>query len=400
MDIVISSPLRTPIGRFQGGLSTIRPDDLLAEVIRQIVERNSIDPSVFEDVYIGCANQAGEDNRNIARMASVLAGLPYSVPGVTVNRLCASGLESICQVFRAIKCGDGDIFIGGGVESMSRAPYSMPRGTQMPKAGNVTIYDTSLGWRYPNPKMETLFPLEAMGCTAENIVDQMNISREDQDLFAYQSHQKAIQAIQNGCFDDEIIPITVPQGRKNTITISTDEGPRSDTSIEKLAKLRPAFRNKNGSVTAGNSSTLNDGASAMIVSTRAKAKELGLQPIAKILSCASAGVDPTVMGLGPVPATKKAIFRAGINIKDIGLIELNEAFAAQSLGVIRQLGLAEELVNVHGGAIALGHPLGCSGSRILTTLVYAMRQRNVKYGLATLCVGVGQGVSMVVENIQ
>lgn len=400
MEIVISSPKRTPIGKFQGGLSTIRPDDLLAENIKQIVELNSLDPSVFEDVYIGCANQAGEDNRNIARMSSVLAGLPYSVPGVTVNRLCASGLEAVCQAYRSVKCGDGDIFIAGGVESMSRAPYSMPRGPQLPKAGNVTIYDTSLGWRYPNPKMRKIFPLEAMGSTAENIVVRMNITREDQDIFAYNSHQKALQAIANGFFDDEIMPITVLKGRKDTITITQDEGPRKDTSLEKLARLKPAFRKEGGTVTAGNSSTLNDGSAAMIISTKAKAKKLGLQPIAKIISCSSAGVDPEVMGLGPVPATKKALFRAGISISDVDLIELNEAFAAQSLGVIRKLGLSEEKVNIHGGAIALGHPLGCSGARILTTLLYALRRKNSRYGLATLCVGVGQGVSMVVENLQ
>ena len=400
MEVVISSPKRTPIGKFQGGLSTVRPDDLLAENIRHVIEINALDPQVFEDVYMGCANQAGEDNRNIARMASVLAGLPYSVPGVTVNRLCASGLEAVCQAYRSVKCGDGDIFIAGGVESMSRAPYSMPRGPQMPKAGNVTIYDTSLGWRYPNPKMKKIFPLEAMGCTAENIVDRMKITREDQDLFAYNSHQKALQATANGFFEDEIMHVIVPKGKRDTTTITKDEGPRADTSLERLAKLKPAFRKENGTVTAGNSSTLNDGSAAMIVSSLSKAKELGLQPMAKIISCASAGVDPEVMGLGPIPATKKALFRAGIGIADLDLIELNEAFAAQSLGVIRQLGLSEAKVNVHGGAIALGHPLGCSGARILTTLLYALRRKNGRYGLATLCVGVGQGVSMVVENLQ
>jgi len=398
-EIVICSPLRTPIGRFQGALSTVRPDDLLANNISAVLESSSLDPNAVEDVFIGCANQAGEDNRNIARMSSLLAGMPQSVPGVTVNRLCASGLEAVCQAYRAAKCGDGDIFIAGGVESMSRAPYSMPRGPQMPKAGNVTIYDTCLGWRYPNPKMERMFPLEAMGCTAENIVDRMNISREDQDHFAYNSHQKAIIAQDSGAFDKELISIVAPLNRKKTIIVGIDEGPRRDTSIEKLASLRPAFRKEGGSVTAGNSSTLNDGACAMIVCTSRTARQYNLTPMAKILSCAAAGVDPEVMGLGPVPATHKALHRAGLSISDLDLVELNEAFAAQSLGVIRQLKLNESIVNVHGGAIALGHPLGCSGARILTTLIHALQRHDKRYGLATLCVGVGQGVSMIVEAI-
>jgi 3-oxoadipyl-CoA thiolase len=398
-EIVICHPLRTPIGRFQGSLSTVRPDDLLASTISAVLEASSIDPHLIEDVFMGCANQAGEDNRNIARMSSLLAGIPQSVPGVTVNRLCASGLEAVVQAYRAALCGDGELFIAGGVESMSRAPFSMARGPQHPKAGNVTIYDTSLGWRYPNPKMAKMFPLEAMGCTAENIVDRMNISREDQDAFAYRSHQKAITAQQSGCFDAEIIPITAPVNRKKTIIVSKDEGPRPDSTLEKLSTLRPAFRKENGTVTAGNSSTLNDGASAMIICTRRIAKERNITPMAKILSCASAGVDPEVMGLGPVPASKKALKRAGMTIEQLEIIELNEAFAAQSLGVIRSLRLDESIVNVHGGAIALGHPLGCSGARILTTLVHALHRQNKQYGLATLCVGVGQGVSMIVEAI-
>jgi acetyl-CoA acyltransferase len=396
-DIVICSPLRTPIGRFQGKLSTIRPDDLAAMTLAALLQRSGIDPALVEDVYMGCANQAGEDNRNIARMSALLAGLPQSVPGVTVNRLCASGLEAVCQAYRSALCGDGDLFIAGGVESMSRAPYSMPRGPVMPKAGNATIYDTCLGWRYPNPAMERLFPLEAMGCTAENIVARMGVSREEQDAFAYASHAKAIAAQDSGAFSDELIPIEAPAGRKKTITVEADEGPRRDTSVERLAKLRPVFEPYT-SVTAGNSSTLNDGACAMVVATAERATELDLEPMARILSCAAAGVDPRVMGLGPVPATRKALDRAGIGIADIGLAELNEAFAAQSIGVIRELGLDGDKVNVHGGAIALGHPLGCSGARILTTLLHAMRRRGVRYGLATLCVGVGQGVSMIVEN--
>jgi len=381
-----------------GGLSTVRPDDLLAHTIAGVVETAGLDGAQVDDVFMGCANQAGEDNRNVARMASLLAGLPQSVPGVTVNRLCASGLEAVNQAFRAARCGDGDVFIAGGVESMSRAPYSMPRGPNLPKAGNATIWDTCLGWRYPNPKMEALFPLEAMGCTAENIVDRMGISREDQDAFALNSHQKAVAAQAAGAFVAEILPVTAPKGRKETVEIAADEGPRRDSTLEKLAKLRPAFRD-GGSVTAGNSSTLNDGASAMIVTTRERARELGLKPVARLVACAAAGVDPTLMGLGPVPATERALTLAGWSLDDLDLIELNEAFAAQSLGVIRSLGLDESKVNVNGGAIALGHPLGCSGARILTTLIHGMHARGAERGLATLCVGVGQGVSTLVEAI-
>jgi acetyl-CoA C-acetyltransferase len=331
-------------------------------------------------------------------MASLLAGIPQTVPGVTVNRLCASGLEAVNQAFRAARCGDGDVYLAGGVEGMSRAPYSMPRGPNLPKAGNATLWDTCLGWRYPNKKMEAMFPLEAMGCTAENIVDRMGISREDQDAFAFASHQKAIAAQTKGLFRDEIVPVTAPKGRRDTAVIDADEGPRADTSLEKLGSLRAAFKD-GGSVTAGNSSTLNDGASAMIIATADRAAELGLKPVARLVACAAAGVDPTVMGLGPVPATRKALGLAGWTLDDVELIELNEAFAAQSLGVIRELGLDESRVNVNGGAIALGHPLGCSGARILTTLIHAMHARGAKRGLATLCVGVGQGVSTLVEAI-
>ena len=397
-EVVICMPRRTAIGRFMGGLSTVRPDDLLAQTIAAVVEQSGVDVHQIDDVFMGCANQAGEDNRNVARMSSLLAGLPQTVPGVTVNRLCASGLEAVNQAFRAARCGDGELFVAGGVETMSRAPYSQPRGANFPKAGNVTLWDTSLGWRYPNPKMEDMFPLEAMGCTAENIVEQMDISRVDQDAFALGSHHKAIAAQQAGAFDAEIVPIVAPKGRKETVVIGCDEGPRADTSLEKLGSLRAAFRS-GGSVTAGNSSTLNDGASAMIVCTAGKARSLGLTPVARLVACAAAGVDPNVMGLGPVPATKKALALAGWDVADLDLIELNEAFAAQSLGVIRSLGLDEDKVNVHGGAIALGHPLGCSGARILTTLLHAMARRGAHRGLATLCVGVGQGVSTLVEMI-
>jgi len=398
-DVVLAAPVRTPIGRFLGGLSGVRPDDLAALVIAEAVRRSGLPPERVEDVFFGCANQAGEDNRNIARMALLLAGLPQSVPGVTVNRLCASGLEAVNQAWRAAKVGDGDLFIAGGVESMSRAPYSMPRGPQMPKAGNFTAYDTSLGWRYPNPKMEAMFPLEAMGCTAENIVDEMDISREDQDGFALASHLKALAAWQQGAFDAEVIPVTAPAGRRKTIVVDKDEGPRAGSTMDKLGKLRAAFR-KGGSVTAGNSSTLNDGAAAIVLCTAGAARELGITPVARILSCAAAGVDPVTMGYGPVPATEKALKRAGLGIDDLDLIELNEAFAAQSLGVIRKLGLDEAKVNVHGGAIALGHPLGCSGTRILVTLLHALQRHDKRIGLATLCVGVGQGVATIVERIQ
>ncbi len=381
-----------------GGLSTVRPDDLLAANIRAVIEQSGLDPETIDDVFMGCANQAGEDNRNVARMASLLAGLPQSVPGVTVNRLCASGLEAVNQAFRAARCGDGDVYLAGGVEGMSRAPYSMPRGPNLPKAGNATIWDTCLGWRYPNKKMEAMFPLEAMGCTAENIVDRMDISRADQDAFALASHQKAVAAQSDGRFEAEIVPITAPKGRRDTVVIDTDEGPRGNTSIDKLGSLWPAFKD-GGTVTAGNSSTLNDGACAMIVATADRARELGLKPVARLVACAAAGVDPTVMGLGPVPATRKALALAGWELADLDLIELNEAFAAQSLGVIRELGLDADKVNVNGGAIALGHPLGCSGARILTTLIHAMPARGARRGLATLCVGVGQGVSTLVEAI-
>lgn len=397
-DVLIIDALRTPIGRFQGGLSGVRPDDLAALTMRALLDRTGIDPATVEDVFFGCANQAGEDNRNVARMALLLAGMPQSVPGVTVNRLCASGLEAVNQAFRAARCGDGEAFIAGGVESMSRAPYSMPRGPQLPKAGNVTIYDTSLGWRYPNPKLAALFALEAMGCTAENIVDEMKITREDQDAFALASHEKALAAQAAGAFAAELISVTAPAGRKQTVEVIADEGPRANSSLEKLARLRPAFR-QGGSVTAGNSSTLNDGAAALLVCTGAYARRHGLTPMARILSCAAAGVDPETMGFGPVPSSRKALERAGLGIADIDLIELNEAFAGQSLGCIRRLELDEAKVNVNGGAIALGHPLGCSGARILTTLVHALQQRNQRYGLATLCVGVGQGVATVVESL-
>lgn len=394
---VLVDAIRTPIGRFQGGLANVRPDDLGAIAIRAVVERSGVDPDALGEVFFGCANQAGEDNRNVARMASLLAGLPQHVPGVTLNRLCASGLEAVNQAARMILCGDAEFVVAGGVESMSRAPYSLPRGPQHPKAGNVTLWDTTLGWRYPNPRLEALFPLEAMGNTAENILDRLPIAREDQDRFALQSHQRAVAAHEAGWFANELTPVRIP-GRKGEVVVDADEGPRSDTSLEQLARLRPAFR-EGGSVTAGNSSTLNDGAAALVLADETAAKREGLRIRARIRAMASAGVDPTVMGLGPVPATRKALKRAGLMVNDVGLWELNEAFAAQSLAVMRELGLPGEKVNVHGGAIALGHPLGCSGARILTTLLNAMERLDVTLGAATLCVGVGQGVTTIIERV-
>jgi 3-oxoadipyl-CoA thiolase len=393
---LIVDAARTPIGKFLGGLSSTRPDDLAALVIRRIVERCGVNSAEVDEVFWGCANQAGEDNRNIARMALLLAGLPQSVPGVTLNRLCASGLDAVNQATRMIRVGDAQLCVAGGVESMSRAPYSLPRGPNMPKAGNITAWDTSLGWRYPNPKLEAQFPLEAMGCTAENIVDRMGISRQDQDRFALNSHQKAVHAQEKGWFTREIIPVQVTE-RKREWTLAVDEGPRADTSSEKLARMRAVFR-EGGSVTAGNSSTLNDGACALLIASEDYAKRNQLPIRAKIIAGASAGVDPTLMGLGPIPATYKALKQAGWEVSDVEVWELNEAFAAQSLGVIRELGLDEARVNLNGGAIALGHPLGCSGARILTTLLHVMERTGARRGAATLCVGVGQGVTTLIER--
>jgi 3-oxoadipyl-CoA thiolase len=382
-------------------LASVRPDDMAALVIKEIVGRNKLDPALIEEVFLGCANQAGEDNRNVARMAALLAGLPVEVAGVTVNRLCASGLSAINQAARAVKAGEGDVYIAGGVESMSRAPYSLPKAEAGYSFGNLTAWDTALGWRYPNPAMKEKYGTESMGETAENIArERPHITREMQDAFALRSHQRAIAAIDSGRFKEEILPIPIPQKKGEPKIVDTDERPRRDTSRESLAKLKPAFAKEGGSVTAGNSSGLNDGAAALLVMSEEKARELGYKPLARIVASAAAGVPPRVMGLGPVPATKKALQRAGLQMKDIGLVELNEAFAVQSLAVIEDLGLDPELVNVNGGAIAIGHPLGCSGARLMTTLVHEMRSRgNVKYGLATLCVGVGQGEATVVEFI-
>ncbi len=399
---VIIDAVRTPIGSLGGKIAPVRPDDLAALVIRTIVERNHIDPNEIEEVYLGCANQAGEDNRNVARMATLLAGLPVSVAAVTFNRLCASGLNAVNQAARAIRAGEGEIFIAGGVESMSRAPYSVPKAEQPFAFGNLTAWDTALGWRYPNPRMEELYGTESMGETAENIAEMKpEITRQMQDEFACESHRRAIAAIDSGKFAEEIVPVPVPQRKGDPVMIAVDERPRRDTNMESLGRLRPAFR-KNGTVTAGNSSGLNDGAAALLVMSAEKAATLGLQPMARILASASAGVPPRTMGLGPVPATRNSLARAGLSLDEIGLIELNEAFAVQSLAAIQELGFRQEITNVNGGAIALGHPLGCSGARILTTLLYEMRRRashekRPYYGLATLCVGVGQGEATVVE---
>jgi len=396
---VIVSAVRTPIGKLGGALKDVRPDDLAALVIGEAVKRGGIDPAIVEEVHFGCANQAGEDNRNVARMATLLSGLPDTTAAQTINRLCASGLAAVNNAARAIRCGDGDVFIAGGVESMSRAPWSMPKAESAFPTGNVTIYDTSLGWRYPNPRMRAIFPLEAMGETAENIYElERTITREQQDEFALASHQRAIAAQDAGRFDSEIIPVVIPQRRGDPVVVARDEQPRRDTTREKLAALKPAFR-AGGTVTAGNASSLNDGAAALLLMSADRAGALGLKPLARIIAGAAAGVSPRVMGLGPVPAVRKALARAGLSIADIGLAELNEAFAVQALAVMRELGLRHEITNVNGGAIAIGHPLGCSGARILTTLVHEMRRRGVRHGLATLCVGVGQGEACVVESL-
>jgi acetyl-CoA C-acetyltransferase len=420
-EVVIVEAVRTPIGRHGGALSDVRPDDMAAIVIKEVVARSGIDPNEIEEVYLGCANQAGEDNRNVARMATLLAGLPQSVAAVTFNRLCASGLNAVNQAARAIRCGEGDVFIAGGVESMTRAPYSFPKNSRAwGPSGNITGYDTTLGWRYPNPKMEAMFPLEAMGETAENIYDLScsgqveggSISREEQDAFALESQRRACEAINGGYFKREIVPVTIPQRRGDPIVVETDEHPRIkwedgryllDTSLELLAKLRPAFR-KNGTVTAGNASGLNDGACAVLLMSAEKAADLGLKARARWLGSGAAGVDPRTMGLGPVPASHKALQRAGLTMADIDLIELNEAFAVQALAVMREAGMGHEITNVNGGAIALGHPLGCSGARILTTLLHEMERRaaagqKMRYGLATLCVGVGQGEAAIIERL-
>jgi acetyl-CoA C-acetyltransferase len=401
---VIIDALRTPVGKLRGQLASVRPDDLAGFTLRALCDR--VGHGVGEEldeVILGCANQAGEDNRNVARMAVLLAGLPEHVPGVTVNRLCASGLEAAAQAARLIKTGEAELVVAGGVESMTRAPWAVAKPAEGFGGGPLQTFDTSLGWRFPNPRLAARFPLEAMGETAENVAARHGISRQAQDEFALRSHKRALAAGESGALEAELLPVPLAElsaeKRKGEARVfERDEGPRPDSSLEKLSTLRPAFR-EGGSVTAGNSSTLNDGAAALLLASAAKARELGLQPLARVVASASAGVDPRVMGMGPVPATRKVLARAALSASDIDLVELNEAFAAQALAVIGELGVDPERVNVDGGAIAIGHPLGMSGARILTHLVHALRARSARYGLATLCVGVGQGLSVIVESV-
>jgi 3-oxoadipyl-CoA thiolase len=386
---VVLAGVRTPIGRYGGALAGVRPDDLAANVIAEAVKRADVAPSEIEDVYFGCANQAGEDNRNVARMGALLAGLPETVAGVTVNRLCASGLSAVVAACHAVAAGDGDLFVAGGVESMSRAPLVTGKPEHAYPRGNQTAWDTTLGWRFPNPRMEEMFPLESMGETGENVAERWNVSREDQDAFALRSQRRWAAAAGAGRFDDELVSVD---------GLERDEHPRTDTSPEKLAALKPAFRANGGTVTAGNSSGINDGAAALVVASEEKAKALGAEPLARFVGSAVAGVDPRVMGIGPIPAVRKLLERAGLRVEDLDLVELNEAFASQSLVVIRELGLDEDKVNVNGGAIALGHPLGMSGARLVVSLVHELRRRGGRYGLATLCVGVGQGQAALFER--
>ncbi|HEY1374110.1 MAG TPA: thiolase family protein [Candidatus Binatia bacterium] len=397
-EAVIIDAVRTPIGRHAGILKDIRTDDLGAHAIAKLVQKTGIKGAEVEDVYFGCTNQAGEDSRNVARTASLLAGLPMEIPGCTVNRLCGSGLEAIVQAGRAVALEDGDLFVAGGVESMTRSPWVMMKGANPFQQGNTTLFDSTVGWRFPNPRLGELYPLISNGESAENIAEKFNISRKDQDAWSLESHRRAVAATESGRFAEEIVPIEAPQKRGEKVLLAKDEGPRPDTSMEKLAALKPVFR-KNGSVTAGNASQISDGSAALLVASPEKARALGLKPMARILASGVAGVDPAYFGTAPVPATLKALKRAGITVGDIDLFEINEAFASQTLHNIRELGLDMSRVNVNGGAIALGHPLGCSGARIVTTLLYEMKRRGSRYGIATMCIGVGQGIAAVVERI-
>ncbi len=398
-EAVIIEAVRTPMGGYRGALSSIRPDDLAAHVVAAAVERSGIDPAEVTDLYMGAANQSGEDNRDVARMAVLLAGLPVEVPGATVNRLCASGLEAVNQASRSLRLGEGDVYLAGGVESMSRAPWVLPKPESRLARGEQTLYDTTLGWRMINPRMAERYSTEAMGETAENVAERYGVSRADQDAFALRSHKRAIAAREDGCFAEEIAPIEAPgEGRKAPpVTVADDEGPRPDATLEKLAALKPVFR-EGGSVTAGNASTLNDGAACLVMTSAERAAELGRDPLARILATGVAGVDPAVMGIGPIPAIGRALDAAGLRMSDIDLIEINEAFAAQVLACSRELGIDEEKLNVNGGAIALGHPLGCSGARLMTTMARELRRRGGRYGVVSLCVGVGQGLATVIEN--
>ncbi len=395
----IIDAVRTPIGRYGGALASVRPDDLAALVLRALVERTGVDGAEIEDVILGCANQAGEDNRDVARMAVLLAGLPVEVGGLTVNRLCGSGLQAINSAAHAIAVGDGDVFIGGGVESMTRAPYVQAKAGAAWDRGDREMHDTTLGWRFVNPKLAEMHYPYSMGETAENVAERWGVSRERQDAFALTSQQRAVAAIEAGRFDGQIVPVSVPQRKGDPVVLSRDEHPRAETSAEALAKLRPPFRD-GGSVTAGNASGINDGASAVLVVEAERARALGLRPMARVISTAVAGVDPAVMGVGPVPATRKALARAGLDVADLDLIELNEAFASQSLVCMDELGFDPDRVNVNGGAIALGHPLGMSGGRLVTMLVHELARTGGRYGLATMCIGVGQGIATVIERIE
>ncbi|HET8638698.1 MAG TPA: thiolase family protein [Solirubrobacterales bacterium] len=391
--------VRTPMGAYRGALAGVRPDDLAAHVLRATVDRSGVDPERITDVYMGAANQSGEDNRDVARMAALLAGLPQSVPGATVNRLCASGLEAVNAAARAVKLGEGDFYLAGGVESMSRAPWVVGKPEHGLPRGEQTMHDTTLGWRFVNPRMAELgVSTESMGETGENVAERYGIGREDQDAFGLRSHQRAVAAAEKGIFAEEIVPIEAPKGRRETVTVDTDEGPRADASLEKMAKLRPAFR-EGGTVTAGNASTLNDGAACTLIASEAGAKELGAEPLARIVAFGVAGVDPAYMGIGPALAIPRALDAAGLTLDEIDLIELNEAFASQVLACVRELGIVEDRLNVNGGAIALGHPLGCTGARLTTTLTRELRRRGGRYGIATMCVGVGQGLATIFEAV-
>src|SRR5712664_1215361 len=386
------------MGRYGGQLKDVRPDDLAAIVLREVCERAHVKPAEIDDVILGCANQAGEDNRNIARMALLLAGLPVEVPGQTVNRLCGSGMQATIAAAREIQAGAAKVIVAGGVESMTRAPWAMPKPDGAYPRGPQTVYDTALGWRFVNPKMAAMYGTLQMGETAERVAQKYEVSREDQDAFALRSHQRAVAAQQSGRLAEEMVPVLVPQRKGEPVSLSADEGPRADTSLEALSRLKPAFAD-NGSVTAGNSSPLNDGATALVMMSAGKARERNLQPLARLVAAAPAGVHPDYMGIGPVPSSMKALEKAGLQVPDLGVVELNEAFASQSLACVRLLGLDEEKVNVNGGAIALGHPLGSSGARLVSTLVREMAHRNAEYGLATMCIGVGQGIASIWQRV-
>jgi 3-oxoadipyl-CoA thiolase len=399
---VVVDGLRTPFGRYGGALREVRPDDMAAHVVRTLVERNGVDPAAIDDVILGAANQAGEDNRNVGRLAALLAGLPVDVPGQTVNRLCGSGMQAVIDAAHAIVAGDGDLFVSGGVESMTRAPFVMAKPSAAFPRGEQTLYDTTLGWRFTNPRLADAYYPYSMGETAENVVERCGVSREEQDAFALESQRRWTAAQDAGRFADEVITISAPRVKRGeSVEIGVDEHPRPDTTLEQLASLKAAFKQDGtGSVTAGNSSGINDGAAALLVTSEARARELGWRPVARMLASAVAGVDPATMGLGPIPASRKALARTGLRTEDIDLVELNEAFAAQAIPCMRELHLDPEKVNVNGGAIAIGHPLGASGARLVATLLHEMRRSGARYGLATMCIGVGQGIASVWESLE